>query len=386
MFKKIINSIFCVAFGAMIGIPLLTTNLRKDKISEAENRILAPKAEIYTEEGVLNKNYTTDFETWINDNIGFRSQMVINNARIQYYIFHVLANNSDMYLGPNGELNYATPAILEDYQHANLYTEDYLKQFAASMQYVSDYVTRQGKQFYYYQCWDKHSIYPEYFPKTVIQSPGESKTDGLIRALEEYTDVNVISPKQDLIDAKDVYETYSVWGDSTHWTQRGAFIGYQKLMNTINANSEKEYKVLQESDYSITKTDQGTTLFGGIHRPDYLENFELKTVKAVLTNDKLTLYADEPSHSFYTNDQVDNDTTVLVIGDSYFNSFIIDDLAESFHEVIIIWGDYLADAKNIIDSYDPNIVIVEAAERVDRSGGVIAAATLTREALEGVNN
>ena len=90
----------------MIGIPLLTTNLRKDKISEAENRILAPKAEIYTEEGVLNKNSTTDFETWINDNIGFRSQMVINNARIQYYIFfYSILGLSIMYFLKDGDFN-----------------------------------------------------------------------------------------------------------------------------------------------------------------------------------------------------------------------------------------------------------------------------------------
>ena len=32
----------------------------------------------------------------------------MNNARIQYYLFNVLSNNSYNYLGPNGELNYAT--------------------------------------------------------------------------------------------------------------------------------------------------------------------------------------------------------------------------------------------------------------------------------------
>ena len=182
-FKKISQTVFIVLFLAMIVIPLLTTNLRKNKVSEDENRKLAPMAELYKEDGTLNGSFPSDFEIWINDNIGMRSSMVVNNARIQYYLFGVLANNTDMYLGPNEELNFATADMLKDYQHANLYSEEHLHEIADSMQYLSDYVEKSGAQFYYYQCWDKHSIYPEYFPRTVIQTGDESKTDGIVRAL-----------------------------------------------------------------------------------------------------------------------------------------------------------------------------------------------------------
>ena len=375
MFKKFSQITFIALFLAMITVPLLTTNLQKDKVSADENRMLAPRAELYNEDGTRNENFTQDFETWINDNIGMRSSMIINNARMQYYLFRVLANNSDMYLGPNGELNYATAAMLKDYQHDNLYSEDHLHEFADSMQYLSDYVEGKGAQFYYYQCWDKHSIYPEYFPTTVIQTGEESKTDGIVRALNDYSDVTVISPKQELLDEKSIKPTYSVWGDPTHWNQRGAYIGYVKLMNTINENSDIQYRVLQESDYNITMPDQGRTLFGGIHLVDNIENFEIKNAKAVLTNEKLTLYSDDERHRYFTNNEVDNDTRLLIIGDSYFNTFIIDDLAESFHETIIIWGDYLLDVQNIIDTYDADIVIVEAAERVDRTPRIINSVT-----------
>lgn len=71
----------------------------------------------------------------------------MNNARIQYYLFNVLSNNSDNYLGPNGELNYATADMLADYQHANLYTEDHLQEIADSMQYLSDYVEEKEQSF-----------------------------------------------------------------------------------------------------------------------------------------------------------------------------------------------------------------------------------------------
>ena len=379
-FRKVSQAVFTVLFLLMIAVPLLTTNLKKDQISEDENRKLAPMAELYKEDGTWNENFTADFETWINDNIGLRSLMVNNNARIQYNLFRVLANNSNLYLGPNDELNYATEEMLQDYQHANLYSEEHLREIADSAQCLSDYAEEKGARFFYYQCWDKHSIYPEYFPKTVLQTGPESKTDGIVRALNDYTAIRVISPKQDLIDAKPVKPTYSVWGDPTHWNPRGAYIGYLKLMNAINADSDVQYKVLGEEDYNITTPDQGRVLFGGIHRVDRIENFELKEPKAVLTNEKLTLHSDDQRHRFFTNDAVDNDTRLLLLGDSYFNSYIVDDLAESFHETIIIWGTYLTDFQHIIDAYDADIVIVENAERADRTGSMIKAAKAIQKA------
>ena len=234
MFHKILKVSFTVLFLSMLIIPLVTTNLQREKVSEAEKRKLAAPASFYNEDGTRNTNYTADFETWINDNIGFRSEMVIQNAKIQFHLFNVLSNNSDMLLGPNGELNYATNDIIRSYQHYDLKSEDTLNKIADSYQYYSDYLKAKGIQFYYYQCWDKHSIYPEYFPRTITQFGDISKTDQIVDTLANRTTVNVISPKQALIDAKDEYATYSVWGDATHWTQRGAYIGYQLLMDEIN--------------------------------------------------------------------------------------------------------------------------------------------------------
>lgn len=237
MFYKVNKILFIASFIAMLVIPLFTTNMQKDKISESENRTLAQMPSLCNEDGTLNKEFTSGFEAWINDNIGFRDSMVIINAKIQYSLFHVLSNNSDYYLGPKGELNYATPAILLDYQHLNLYPEELLKNFAESLQYINDYVENKNSQLYYYQCWDKQSIYPEYFPDTVIQHGDTSKTDEIVRGLKKYSSINVISPKRELLDSKSIYDPYSKYGDATHWSQRGAYIGYLKLMSTINENN-----------------------------------------------------------------------------------------------------------------------------------------------------
>lgn len=374
MFDKISKKLFAIVFLLMLMIPLVTINLVNEKVAISENRRLAAQPVLFNEDGSKNDNFISDFETWMNDNIGFRSSMVVNNARIQYYLFNVLANNSDMYLGPHGELNYATEAMIKDYQHNNLYDDDYLQNYAQGMQVISDYVESKGGKLYYFQCWDKHSIYPEHFPKSVVQHGGYSKTDGAIAELIKCTDVNIVSPKEELLNAKNEYHTYSVWGDATHWTCRGAYIGYLKLMGEINEDADVEYRVLKEDDYNITWEDVGVELFGGIHLEDYEEVFEIKNPQAVLVNENLSLYADDVRHSYRINESVINNKKLLIVGDSYFNNFLVDDLAESFHETVLIWGTYLEDIKNIIDVYDPDIVIIENAERVDRSSGIIKGA------------
>lgn len=286
MFNRISKRVFVILFFAMLIIPLATINLKRNTRSETENRKLAQFPDFYDEEGKRNINFNSQFETWVNDNIGFRSEMVATNAKLQYYLFRVLTHN-DMYLGPNGEFNYATKEMLADYQHLNLKSEQELSYLAEGFQYAKDYLSDKDIQMYYFQCWDKHSIYPEYFPKTVIQYGEKSKTDQIVKALIEKTDVNVISPKAELIAGKDNYESYSKWGDSSHWTQRGAFVGYQKLMGEINNNNNGIYKMLQENDYNITVKDQGVILSGGIHKVCLLEKFEIKNPQAYLTNEKL---------------------------------------------------------------------------------------------------
>lgn len=367
---KIINYTFIILFLLIIFLPLLTTNLKDDVISQAENRYLAPKASLYNENGEFNTGYVQDFETWFEDNIGFRDKFVLQNAWIQYYIFNLLANKSDNYLGPRGEFNYATDKILIDYQHNNMYSQEVLDQLAVSMQYINDYIERNGATLYYFQCWDKHEIYPEYFPDAVIQHGNISKTDEIVRTLIENTSINVISPKEMLIASKDKYDVYSKFGDPTHWTQRGAWLGYNLLIDEINEHSEIEYRKLNEENYNLDITDQGITLFGGIHRTEMLESFSIINPQAQKV-DELTLYSDDERNDYYRNDHANNRIRVLILGDSYFDSFIIDDLAESFYETILIRNDYIRDIKAILDEYDADIVIMEHAERVDRTMTII---------------
>ena len=366
MFKKIYNSIFVVAFLAILFTPLVLTKWESGGVSSDENRNLAPFPQL-SQEGEFNNKFTNQFETWFKDHMGLRQEMIIANTRLQFEVFDRMLDNSNYHIGPHGDLNYATEEMLLDYAHMNLRQPDSVGRLGQAFQTVNDFLAERDVDFYYIQCYDKHTIYPEQFTDKIKQVGDISKTDQIITYLQNDTTVKTISLKKPLLNAKKAgYEVFSNWGDPTHWSPRGAFVGYQYMMEQINKTQTQQVKVLQEEDYDIEIKEGGITLNQVIHRDDYYEFFTLKSPKAQLQdNSVMGKWADQ-YHKVWKNPEAGNDTKVLLLCDSYFDSYIAADIAESYGEVWLIWADYIGDLPEILEIYDADIVIFECAERVDR--------------------
>lgn len=368
--KRVMDYTMLIMILGLMIFPGAMTFANYQTISMDENRYFADMPWIFTDEETYNIHFNEEYENWINDHIGFRSDMIAWNAEIQYYLFHNLSRDA-MYLGKNDDLNFATLEMLRSYQHLDLRSEEYLESVVNDYQVVADWIESKDIQFYFMQCYDKHSICPEQFMDYVNQYGTVSKTDQLIDALENKTNMKVISVKESLLKNKKTYTVYSRWGDPTHWSPRGAYIGYLDLMNMINANSEIPYRILRESDYQIDKMDGGTTLNGVIHQEDEIEWFEIREPQAVKTDEpewmQRIVPKDETCRNFYVNAGVDNSSKLLLLGDSYVNSYILDDIAESFSQTCMTGaglGSMMA-LPDVLEAYQPNIVVFECVERAD---------------------
>ena len=67
MFDKTLKVIFISLFTAMLIVPLVTINLKKDAISTAENRKLSQFPDFYDDQG--------------NRNINFNNQLIMRQKR-----------------------------------------------------------------------------------------------------------------------------------------------------------------------------------------------------------------------------------------------------------------------------------------------------------------
>ena len=71
------------------------------------------------------------------------------------------------------------------------------------MQRLSTRLSEQGITFYYMQCYDKDSIYPEYYVEGVRQFGDLSRANQIVTGLKNNTDVNVIPTYEALLEHKD---------------------------------------------------------------------------------------------------------------------------------------------------------------------------------------
>lgn len=362
MFKKINNTIFVLLFLAVLFVPLLFTRWESGGVSEEENRNLAEFPSVITE-GKFNLSFTKDFETWFMDHLGFRQKLINTNKTLMQEVFARSLTTSDWKTGKTGDSIYAPLSIIEDFAHVDLRTEESVAQIGNWYQTINEWMDEKGIPFYYVQCVDKHTIYPERFIASVKQIGDISKTDQIMEYLQNRTTVNAIYFKQILKDNKEEHAVFSHWGDPTHWTYRGAYISYCYMMEQINKNLSSPLKVLTEQDYDITYE----TNYGPKDESEQVEVFTIKAPQAQ-KGDVAAMgeWATDHRHSVWKNPDAENDQRLLLMCDSYFNDYLVDDLAESFSEVWLIWGDYAESLPEIVDLYNPDMVIYECAERVDR--------------------
>lgn len=366
MFKKISNIIFVVLFLAVLFVPLVCTRWESGGVSEEENRTLADFPAVITD-GKFNLSFTADFETWFMDHLGLRQELIGANKSIMQTVFDRALTTNEWKTGKTGDSIYAPDSIVKDFAHVNLRTEEHVAKIGDSYQAISDWLAEKDIAFYYVQCVDKHTIYPERFISSVKQIGELSKTDQVLNYLQENTTVNAIYFKQVLLDNKEKYDVFSHWGDATHWTHRGAYISYLYMMEQINEDLSTPLKVLAEQDFNISYAT-----YSGLD--GQTEDIEVLTLKnaAAQKGDVSVMgqWATDHRHSVWKNPNAGNDQRLLLMGDSYFNNYLIDDIAESFGEVWLVWGDYTASLPEIVEAYAPDIVIYECAERVDRSSAI----------------
>ncbi|MCR5477589.1 MAG: hypothetical protein K6E92_08240 [Lachnospiraceae bacterium] len=364
MFMKLEKAIFSTVFLLLLFLPLFLADRRENTVSAAERRSLAAPARYYREDGTRNPNYLADVETWYNDHLGLRDLMVKANGKLKYYVFGKL---NSMRLGAHGELAPFFSRL--DYQHRNLFSEEEVRAVTEAYQSLFECLDAQGVQVYYMQCWDKHSIYPEQYTDTLQVFGDVSRTDQIEQALISGTGMDVVPIKDRMISLKDRYTLYGTWADPWHWVPRGAFVGYTELIREINARNNGKYRELTEADFNIEIRDIGWNYYGGIHRVDEEEVFELKESHCCILPEKL-IYLPEAGHlqhaTYFENHSVDNEDTLLIVGDSYFHDFhVMDYLAESFHTTILFNGDSMTcdTLLKIFAAYKPDLVVIENAER-----------------------
>ncbi|SEC12693.1 hypothetical protein [Paenibacillus sp. GP183] len=360
---RVFNIIMVILFALLISTPLIFINKTTGKVSIAENRVLSGFPN-FTVSNKLNTHFNKEFESWFNDNLGFRDNFVKWNTIIQYKLFGKLTK-SDTLIGKDQWLYYVTPDIIKDYQHLNLPSNSQLNQWTNALDRINKYLGDKHIPFITMINLDKKTIYPEHYPDSILKIGDISRTDILEKYITQNTTIDFFTPKNALINAKPEATVYSPRYDNGHWNNYGAFIGYQELMKKVK-NYLPNVNLLTWEDFDISRYDRETKIYNAVSFTESDYSFKFKKTSNVTKIegifDDLNLTYSNLSYRFENKNK--KLPKALILGDSYFYGFLIPDLAESFSELTFIHTDNIDKIESFISLVNPDIVIYENAERM----------------------
>lgn len=363
--ERKINILTIFIFMCMISLPWIFAHRDKEgRISSMENRRLAGYPAMRTDDGKINRDYITQYENWLKDNLRGRTVIVEADAALQYRFFRRIVKEDTM-RGKNGWLFVKDDEMIREYQRLNLMSEEALARYAESMQGIADYLEERGIAFYYFQCYSKEEIYPDRYLDGICRIGTLSRADQIVNTLQKNTDVEQILVKEPLITHADDL-LYFQYVDSLHWNERGSYLGYQIMMNDIHKDFE-EVPVLEEKDFEITEEERTIDLYGFEYPfpeicPVYRVREPLAREITSETKERWDfLHYKEHTHA-YINERCNNDMKILILGDSFIRMFLKDDIAESFRETLSIDWLNIPILDEVVEEFEPDIVVIESAQ------------------------
>ncbi len=157
--------------------------------TSTENRTLAEKPEFSIPEGKTLaegiksiKSYTGAYNSYYNDHLAFRSQMIGLNSRINVGLFRDSASEK-VVLGKENWLFYADEGSIDDYKGTNLYTREELDLILDNLICTRDYLAARGIEFVLFIPSNKEDIYSHYLPDYIRKKDENTKASLLVEEL-----------------------------------------------------------------------------------------------------------------------------------------------------------------------------------------------------------
>ena len=170
------------------------------------------------------------------DDIPFRGQVSqFNTGLTRLASNKTYINSTQVILGKNDWLFFKP--TLDDYEGNNLFSDAEKNQILYQILKQKDILEKLGLELVLYIAPNKASIYPENMSDTIIKSNQISKAEDLIEFLRKNSDITIIYPKKELIDAKTIAELY--YKSDTHWNDVGGYVGTQAFVKEVLGIDDK---------------------------------------------------------------------------------------------------------------------------------------------------
>ena len=369
--QKFLRVLLVGLFFVGMFFPFIDTIFDVDKTVIDENRNLASKPRLnWTTEAL--SEYSTRYEKWYDDHLGFRPTMIQALSRIRVKGFGV-SSNKDVVLGKDGWLYYVRPdpaQVLQGFPTLEIEELEYLREYFEQRE---NRLKAKGIPYVLVIVPAKHHIYPEYLPRMYQRvSPEGSRLDQFLAYMEEHSTTNVIDLRSALATQKEQENDYYLYYKTdSHWTEIGGFAGAEEVADRIRPMLPAVAPPLDLSAFSvaITEQDHGHDMsrLVGLYK-DLPEGWVTLVPHngfnaQVVENPDIVRSYDYPSirEPIVMRRPETALPTAVMFRDS-FGTAMIPFLSEHFSRIVYYWQHIIDD--DIIEKEKPDIVIQEIVDRV----------------------
>ncbi|PGM90724.1 secondary cell wall polysaccharide O-acetyltransferase PatB1 [Bacillus cereus] len=355
--KKLGNIVLFIGFLTIIFSFGILSLLKTDRaVSPVENRPLAQKPAL-TKEAALNGSFFKDFETYTNDQLIGRDDLIKNYTLTQIKMGKSLINDiiltDDKWLLKN-------PAWTTKYNE--------IDQSMPAVNDLSQFLKEQNVEFYFALPPSKTNALSFKLPSHIHTYAQENLNYFLNKLPADVKPIKLMEHFKKNYTNEEIQSMY--FKTDHHWNMDGAFLGYQYIMNTIAQQSSiYKGKEIKTEDYTRTCTPN-KHLVGSFNNQLYqlidatgeklcyytpkdglnFTSVAAKDVNGTVYRTLDELYGvekqkDTTSYAgYYTNDYPEiviennnapNDVRALVLKDSFANA-IVPHLAQSFKHTSIL--------------------------------------------------
>ncbi|MFU2032372.1 hypothetical protein CN582_27755 [Bacillus wiedmannii] len=355
--KKLGNLILFIGFLTIIFSFGILSLLKTDRdISPVENRPLAQKPAL-TKEALLTGSFFKDFETYTNDQLIGRDELIKNYTIAQINMGKSLINDiiltDDKWLLKN-------PAWTTKYNE--------IDQSMPAINDLSQFLKQQNVEFYFALPPSKTNALSFKLPSHIHTYAQENLNYFLTKLPADVKPIKLMEQFKQNYTNEEIQDMY--FKTDHHWNMDGAFLGYQYIMNTIGQHSSiYKGKEIKKEDYTRTCA-QNKHLVGSFNNQLYqlidangeklcyytpkdgfnFTSVTAKDVKGTIHQNLDDIYGvekqkDTTSYAgYYTDDYPEivtennnapNEVRALVLKDSFANA-IVPHLAQSFKHTSIL--------------------------------------------------
>ena len=359
MAKKRIHIVFVFAFFAMLATPTLVQVLALEKNTyQSENRRIQPFPSFNFQQPLV---FFSKFKSYYKDNFGLRLTLFEAYSYLVREWFHENPLPNKVIEGNEGWLYLSYQNVLAEMTGTLLFSSNELSEIADNISQAREWALEKDIKLYISVAPNKYSVYPENLPFSVGKN--KTKCSQLKNFLKREIDFDLVDLKETILPAKGAKLLYHK--EDTHWSDLGAFWGYQRLMQAL----QQDFKSLKGINHTQLKFVKETHL-GDLKRMLHLrEKEQISSVKVLdsVVSERVENQLPVPKYTNgnpgdyeYRFRKSGRPLKVLVFRDS-FSYALSNYLNETFGECVYIY-DFKFD-KNLVLKEQPDLIVYEVAER-----------------------